>query len=201
MKRTRLLIRLIFWSGSILAALAAILILASEAFGWSLNITTCMPIGLYQRGPAPKVIKDGDQVFFCPDPRSPAMQQAIRGRWLEYAKNGLWHCPDGLMPFEKFVVATAGQVVKITHKGVIANGKLLPNSKVIQTIEDGRVKVIHLHFGTYTVPKGYFWDYAPGNFAFTSAYYGSVPVKNILGSIRPVPFLTIPGSQYWQKHG
>ncbi len=33
---------------------------------WSLNITTCTPIGFYQRGPRPLHLKDGDQVYFCP---------------------------------------------------------------------------------------------------------------------------------------
>ncbi|MBU2819407.1 conjugal transfer protein TraF, partial [Acidithiobacillus ferrooxidans] len=58
---------------------------------------------------------------------------------------------------------------------------------------------IHLPYRTYTVPKGMFWDYAQGNFAYTSAYYGPIPIANILGSVRPVPWLTIPGSQFWLK--
>lgn len=172
---------------------------AAKMDHWSFNITTCMPIGFYQRGPVPKTIQDGDTVFFCPPVGSPAMHQAMSGLWLEYAPHGQWDCQDHLMPFMKEVVATPGQKVIVTKKGVIADGKRLPNSRVVTSIEDGKLKVIHLPYGTYTVPKRQFWDYAPGNFAYTSAYYGPVPVKNIRGSIHPVPFLTIPGSQFWLK--
>ena len=167
--------------------------------GWSFNMTTCMPVGFYQRGPIPKALKDGDTVFFCPPVGSPAMKQAMSGLWLEYAPHGQWACQDHLMPFMKEVVALPGQKVEVTKTGVIVHGKHLPNSRVVTAIESGKIPVIHLPYGVYTVPKEQFWDYAPGNFAYTSAYYGTVPMKNILGSVHPVPFLTIPGSQYWMK--
>ncbi len=170
---------------------------AAKAFHLSLNLTTCMPVGLYQRGPAPKHLKVGDRVYFCPPVNSPAMRQAMSGLWLEYAPHGQFQCADHLMPFMKIVAALPGQKVTITKSGVIADGKPLPNSRVVTSIEDGKLRVIHLAYGTYTVPTGTFWDYAPGNFAYTSAYYGPVPIKNILGSARPV--LVIPGSQYWLK--
>ncbi|MBU2834218.1 conjugal transfer protein [Acidithiobacillus thiooxidans] len=166
---------------------------------WSFNYTTCMPLGFYQRGPAPKRLKVGDRVFFCPPVHGKSMHQAITNLWLAFAPHGQWDCADHLVPFMKFVVALPGQTVDVTKKGVIANGKMLPNSQVVTSILDGKLKVIHLPYGKYVVPKGMFWDYAPGNRAYTSAYYGPVPQKNILGSIKPVPYLTIPGSQYWLK--
>lgn len=171
----------------------------AEVCHWSFNLTTCMPVGFYQRGPVSKHLKDGDVVFFCPPVGSKAMNQAMRGDWLEYAPHGKWACTDNLMPFMKQIAAMPGQTVRITKKGVIANGHLLPNSKIVTSIEKGMVKVIHLPYGAYTVPKGTFWDYAPGNFAYTSAYYGPVPIQNIKGSAQPV--LTIPGSQFWLKVG
>ncbi len=179
----------------------AALIGMAEHYHWSFNRTTCMPVGFYQRGPVPTHLKVGDRVFFCPPVNSPAMRQAMSGLWLEYAPHGKWACQDHLMPFMKFVAALPGQKVTVTKTGVIANGKLLPNSAVVTRIAGGRLKVLHLPFATYTVPKGMFWDYAPGTFAYTSSYYGPVPIKNILGVMRPVPYLTIPGSQYWLKVG
>ena len=182
---------------------------------WSLNETTCMPIGFYQRGPKPNHLRDGERVFLCPPIHerlalpftgpswllrstpagsNPALHEAITGGWLEFAPKGKWSCADHLMPFAKIVAATAGQTVKITRAGVYANGKLLPNSRIVTRV-DG-IPVVHLPIGfRMTIPKGYFWDYAPGDFAFTSAYYGPVPVKNVLGGLEPA--LVIPGSQYW----
>ncbi|MBU2831881.1 S26 family signal peptidase [Acidithiobacillus ferriphilus] len=178
---------------------AAALIGMAEHYHWSFNRTTCMPVGFYRRGPAPKTLKVGDRVFFCPPVGDKAMKQAMSGLWLEYAPHGKWACADHLMPFMKEVVALPGQKVTVTKQGVTADGKRLHNSRVVTSIENGKLKVIHLPYGTYTVPRGMFWDYAPGNFAYTSAYYGPVPLKNILGAMRPVPWLTIPGSQYWLK--
>jgi conjugative transfer signal peptidase TraF len=180
-------------------ATAASAMALAEHYHWSLNLTTCMPVGFYQRGPAPKRLRGGDRVFFCPPVGGKAMKQAMSGLWLEYAPHGKWACADHLMPFVKEVVALPGQTVKVTKTGVIANGKRLPNSSVVTRIEDGKIEVVHLPYGTYRVPPGMFWDYAPGNFAYTSAYYGPVPIKNILGSMRPVPYLTIPGSQFWLR--
>ncbi|UTV80122.1 S26 family signal peptidase [Acidithiobacillus sp. YTS05] len=205
----------------LMITLAAVMLLISSVFAigrlehWSLNETTCMPIGFYQRGPAPKNLRDGDRIFLCPPVHerltlpfigptwllrsaqtgiNPAMREAITGRWLDFTPQGKWSCPDHLMPFAKIVAATAGQTVEITRAGVVANGKLLPNSRIVTHV-DG-IPVVHLPIGFHMViPRDYFWDYAPGDFAFTSAYYGPVPVKNILGSLRPA--LVIPGSQYW----
>ena len=190
-----------FYSLAGVIAVSASVMALAEYQRWSLNLTTCMPVGFYQRGPVPRHLRVGDRVFFCPPVNSPAMRQAMSGRWLEYSPHGKWACADRLRPFMKFVVALPGQRVTVAKQGVIADGKRLPNSRVVTGIADGRIKVIHLPYATYTVPKGDFWDYAPGNFAFTSVYYGPVPVKSILGSMRPVPYLTIPGSQFWLKVG
>lgn len=203
---------------SIAAALvwpSAALLAVAGINKWSFNATTCMPVGFYRRAPKPDHLKDGDMVYFCPSlhdqpglpftgfpsfqrslPASdnPAMQEAIKGLWLEHSPGGQWHCADGLTPFAKIVAATAGQTVEITKQGVVANGKLLPGSQIVTSVEG--MPVVHLPVGfKMTIPKGYFWDYAPGTFAFTSAYYGPEPTKNILGSITPA--LVIPGSQYW----
>lgn len=194
---------------------SAALLAVARAEHWSLNVTTCMPLGFYQRGPKPARIRDGEKIYFCPPLRNslglsfvgpkamlaaaqkgenPAMHQAITGLWLDFAPRGKWRCAGQIVPFAKIVVATAGQTVEITKDGVVANGQMLPNSRMVTKV-DG-IPVIHLPVGTkLTIPKGYFWDYAPGTFAYTSAYYGPVPVKNILGGIRPA--LVLPGSQYW----
>lgn len=201
MRVRKILLNTAFTGLALLVTGTALLIGLAKYEHWSFNLTTCMPVGFYQRGPAPRHLQVGDRVFFCPPVNNPAMRQAMRGLWLEYAPHGHWHCADHLMPFMKYVAALPGQKVTVTKTGVIADGKRLPNSAVVTRIEGGKIRVIHVPYGTYTVPYGTFWDYAPGNFAFTSAYYGPVPIQNILGAMRPVPGLTIPGSQYWLKTG
>lgn len=202
-----------------IAALAATifptvgLLAYAHANRWMFNNTTCMNVGFYTPGPKPAHIADGTKVFLCPSLQNtlhlqftglqkfqhslqpgtnPALAQAMQSSWLDRNPHAV--CPGNLVPFAKIVVATAGQTVQITKAGVIANGRLLPNSKVVSSV-DG-MPVIHLPIGfKMVIPKGYFWDYAPGNFAYTSAYYGPEPIKNILGSLHPA--LVIPGSEYW----
>ncbi|MGK9452495.1 conjugal transfer protein [Acidithiobacillus caldus] len=192
-------------------ALVALLTVA-RAQHWVFNGTTCMPLGFYRLGPKPKVVRDGDYVMLCPDlgnplhlrfagaqayqkslpaDTNPAMAQAISGNWLEFSPKG--PCAKGIMPFAKVVAAIPGQQVMVAPQGVRANGRWLPNSAVVTRV-DG-IPVIHVAYGRYVVPKGYIWDYAPGNFAYTSAYYGPIPEDHILGSLKPV--LVIPGSEYW----
>lgn len=192
--------------------LAGTLALA-RAEHWRFNNTTCMPLGFYAQAPAPRHLHDGDIVEICPSVQNPlhlsfvgfpafqrtvsagqnpAMEQAIKGFWLEHESGS--PCASGLMPFAKRVAATPGQTVRITAKGVMVNGKLLPHSRLISTVSG--IPVIHLPIGfTMTIPKGYFWDYAPGTAAYTSAYYGPEPITHILHGLRPV--WTVPGSQTW----
>lgn len=202
-----------------MAALAAVTLpiagtlAVARAEHWQFNNTTCMAVGFYAQAPAPRHLKDGDLIEICPSTRNPlqlsfvgfpafqrtvpvnqnpAMEQAIKGFWLEHEKDG--PCASGLMPFAKRVVATAGQTVRITRKGVTVDGKRLPHSRLINRVSG--IPVIHLPIGfTMTIPKGYFWDYAPGTAAYTSAYYGPEPASHVLHTLRPV--LTIPGSQKW----
>lgn len=189
------------------------LLAVARAEHWQLNGTTCLPVGFYRKVPAPAHLRDGDMVEVCPstknplhlsftgfpafqktipDSRNPAMEQAIQGFWLEHEPHG--PCANGLMPFAKIVAATPGQTVRITKQGVMVNGELLPNSQIIDQV-DG-IPVIHLPAGfQMVIPQGYFWDYAPGNFSYTSAYYGPEPISHIQGSLQPA--LVIPGSQTW----
>ncbi len=68
-----------FYSLSTVIAVTASIIALAEVNHWSLNRTTCMPAGFYQRGTVPKHLKIGDRVFFCPPVNSPSMRQAMSG--------------------------------------------------------------------------------------------------------------------------
>uniref|UniRef100_E6QBC0 Peptidase S26 domain-containing protein n=1 Tax=mine drainage metagenome TaxID=410659 RepID=E6QBC0_9ZZZZ len=164
----------------------------------SLNTTTCFPVGFYQRGDTPVPLKDGDMVYLCPPIHNASMRQAIRRHWVSRTSGGPWSCPGHLTPFLKKIVALPGQTVLVKSDGAWVDGKKLPNSQMMTTSPGGR-QVIHMPYGSYYIKPGTFWDYAPGNYAYDSRYYGPVPIGNIIGSARA--FLVIPGSQYWLQKG
>lgn len=170
----------------------------------SLNTTTCFPVGFYQRGALPASLKDGDTVYLCPPIHNAAMRQAMRLHWLNKSTGGPlqganpWACPGNLQPFLKEIAALPAQTVVVKPDGEWVDGKRLPNSAMMATSPGGH-KVIHMPYGTYRITPGTFWDYAPGNYAYDSRYYGPVPIGNIIGSARA--FLVIPGSQYWMQKG
>src|ERR1700691_5627120 len=84
--------------------------------GIRVNCSLSLPLGLY------KEATNGRALFmeFCHEEPS-ARLVAIRG----YRSNG--NCPDGAGPLMKPVVASAGDVVEVSDRGIGVNGLLLPH--------------------------------------------------------------------------
>ncbi|MDD3760962.1 MAG: S26 family signal peptidase [Acidithiobacillus sp.] len=153
------------------------------------NDSTCEPLGLYRLTGNPYPLHDGELVEVeLPNPAThPAVAEGIRYHWF----------PKG-QPWIKQIAALPGQTVKLTWQGVWVNGHYLPNSHVDRRTPGQRHAILHYPFGTYHLKDGQVWLYAPGNYAFDSAYYGPVSESHILQAARP--YWTIPGSQYWLTH-
>lgn len=147
-------------------------------FFFSINNTTCEPVGLYLKTPITH-IQDGMLVALCP----PINIYTKQATWME--TSSMSPCKKHYVPFLKEIVALPGQEVLLTKKGVWVDGHYLKNSEVLSYTPNGK-PVKHFPFGLYRVPKGYIWEYAPGNYAFDSRYYGFVPMTNILYGVVPV---------------
>ncbi len=147
------------------------------------NETPSEPLGFYQTVPLHGVPKDGQIVTFCVDPRWAVIQQGIMHGWIPAG-----HCPEGLAPFLKTVVATPGQTVHFTAEGVSINGgQILPHSAPKAYSYTGKVRIAHFPFHTYTLPKGRFWAYgAASQWSVDSRYYGPVATKRIIAVEKPV---------------
>lgn len=153
-----------------------------------LNDSTCEPVGIYKLTGSPYPLRDGELVEVqLPSPiTNPAVAEGLRYRW--FPKNEPWI---------KEIVALPGQTVKLSRAGVWVDGHYLPNSRVDRRTPDQKHAIIHYPFGTYTLKAGQVWLYAPGNYAFDSAYYGPVPESHVLQKV--APFWVIQGSQFWLK--
>ncbi|MEY2343217.1 S26 family signal peptidase [Acidithiobacillus sp. IBUN Pt1247-S3] len=156
----------------------------------ALNASTCEPLGLYKLEGNPFPLHDGELVEVeIPGPdHHPAVAEGLKYHWF----------PAG-QPWIKHISALPGQTVVLKRAGVWVDGHYLPNSHVDWRTPGQKHAIMHYPFGTYHLKDGQVWLYAPGNYAFDSAYYGPVPETHILQKARP--WWVIPGSQYWLKRG
>lgn len=157
----------------------------------SIGDSTCEPLGFYQDIGWPHPLQDGDYVRVEMPTDSPAITEGLKYHWF----------PKG-QPWIKQIGALPGQTVVLNRKGVWVDSHYLPNSHVDRYTPHGRHKIIHYPFGTYKMGPNQVWLYAPGNYAFDSAYYGPINIRSIDPSkgyilTQERPYWVWPGSQYW----
>lgn len=145
------------------------------------NETASEPVGFYRMDKLGR-LHDGEIIRFCPDPSLPIMALAKRHGWLAPGP-----CPGDLAPFLKTIVATQGQEVSLTAKGLCVNGKCLPHSAPKARSWTGKTPLPHYHFGHYRVQRGGVWVYGTlSSWSLDSRYYGPVPTHRLLSSARPM---------------
>jgi conjugative transfer signal peptidase TraF len=150
----------------------------SGVFGLRINTSPSLPMGLY----IITAEAGADLVEFCPmEPF--ATLSIVRG----YRDPGA--CSDGAAPLLKPVIASAGDVVEVSARGISVNGALLPNTAPLTRDTKGR----HLEAwpsGRYVVDPGTIWvasSYHPRS--FDSRYFG--PLSTAAIRYRLKPFLTL----------
>ncbi|MGO9230066.1 MAG: conjugative transfer signal peptidase TraF [Bryobacteraceae bacterium] len=168
------------WSTALRAAALAVLAVGilfwgASAFGFRVNSSPSLPIGLYRVASGP----DATFVEFCP-----AEPFASIGNARGYRRAG--NCPDGGSPLMKPVVARAGDSVQVAARGISVNGKAIPNSAPLPKDTAGR-PLKPWPFGTYSVETGTVWvvsDYHPHS--FDSRYFGPISEALIRHHLRPL---------------
>jgi conjugative transfer signal peptidase TraF len=147
------------------------------AFGYRINVTQSLPIGIWQKTPESK---GAAYVEFC----LPKGQFATLVREREYTPHGT--CPEGLAPLLKPVVAQAGDVVAITEKGLAVNGKQLLTEAIREHDSKGR-SLPAMKPGNYRVPEKTLWvisTYHPRS--LDSRYYGAISEASVISGMRPI---------------
>ncbi len=143
--------------------------------GIRVNASASLPIGLY----CTTSDGSGKLVEFCPaEPYSTlSAERGYRGKG---------HCPDAAEPLMKPVVAVAGDIVRMSPRGVAVNGVLLPNSAPLSVDTKNR-PLKHWPFSIYSVAPGTVWvisSFSPRS--FDSRYFGPIPVTRIRSYLRPL---------------
>ncbi len=154
-------------------ALVAVFILS----GARVNSTASFPRGLYWKINAP--LKKGELVIFCP-PQNPVFDTAKERGYI-----GAGFCPGGYREMIKKIVATEGDRVTISEKGVAVNGVPIFNSKPSTEDRAGRLMP---HYETDCTLKDnqvlLMSDYNP--LSFDGRYFGPINRAQIRSVIRPV---------------
>ena len=93
-------------------------------------------------------------------------------------------CKGGYAPVGKYIQAVTGDEVRFTSEGIIVNGSLLENSKPYAMDGEGRPMPVMLQ--DMVLPKDEF--VLLNNYAgsFDSRYYGPIPSRYVVGTLKPV---------------
>jgi conjugative transfer signal peptidase TraF len=168
--------------GRHLAATAVVVFIAPflllRVAGVRVNSSPSLPLGLY----AETSDKAARLIEFCP-PEPYGSFMAARGY------RGVGNCPDGGKPLMKPVVASAGDIVEISPRGLAVNGVELPNTAAKTTDSKGRA-ITPWACGQYQVSAGFVWVASTYNpWSFDSRYFGPIPTAVIRKRLKP--FLTL----------
>ena len=148
------------------------------AAGLRINCSPSLPLGLY------RTTRDSRAALieFCP--QEPYGTFAT-GR----GYRSLGNCPDGAGPLMKPVIASSGDFVEVSERGIAVNGSIRPNTAPKTKDSHGRV-MKPWPFGKYRVEPGFIWVASSYNpWSFDSRYFGPIPVGIIRDRLKP--FLTI----------
>ena len=151
--------------------------LAWEA-GVRINCSPSLPLGLY------RATRDNRAplIEFCPlDPYG----RFAAGR----GYRSIGNCPDGAGPLMKPVVASEGDIVDVSNRGIAVNGVLISNTAPKTKDSQGR-PMKPWPDGKSRVPRGFVWVASSYNaWSFDSRYFGPIPIGII--RTRLTPFLTL----------
>jgi conjugative transfer signal peptidase TraF len=146
--------------------------------GVRFNSSPSLPVGMYLTTAG----GHANLVEFCPTEPFASLSIA-RG----YRDPGT--CRDGAAPLLKPVVASAGDAVELSARGISVNGVLLPNTAPLSKDSKGR-PLGAWPFGRYCVAPGTVWvasSHHPRS--FDSRYFGPISTAAIRHRLKP--FLTL----------
>lgn len=154
--------------------------MAAAAMQLHMNITSSIPVGLYQSHTVSSggVVSRGTLVLVCP-----AVAAARMARERGYLGRGA--CAGDVMPIGKQVAAIAGDTVLATVAEVRVNGRVLRNSRAYPTDHQGR-PLVHVPQGMYVLPPHTVWLTGESSKSWDSRYFGPLPTTAILATLTPV---------------
>jgi len=158
----------------------AVLVLCGSAYmaGARINTTRSIPIGVYREIHAP--VERGGYVMFCPPLHNLFDVAKARG----YIGAGV--CPGRYGYMMKRVLAIGGDIVSVDDNGVWVNGRLLPNSRPVQTDSAGR-ELPYLRINRHVLGSDELLLMSDvSETSFDARYFGPVQRSQVKSVIRPL---------------
>lgn len=142
-----------------------------------LNVSSSLPLGIYESEERDEPLHKDELVLACLSEE--AAKLALSRGYL--SAHGLFNrCP----PIGKYVVATAGDEVKLEKEGIRVNNRLLPNTAPLPCDGEGR-ELNSVPFNTslkeHELLLASFMEAS-----YDSRYFGVVKEEQILGRLKPV---------------
>jgi len=147
-----------------------------------------MPRGLYLLLPAGRM-RTGSLVLVC-------LPRPAATLYREHAPEARGSCPGRLPPMLKAIAALGGSTVTFGSGGVAVDGHPLPSSAPLAFDRRG-LPLPHAPYGTYRLPPGTAWLYAPYDpRSFDSRYFGPVSTRQVRFAALPLlvasPWSSVP---------
>lgn len=155
---------------SVSGALFAALLFSAWQADIVYNVSASVPVGLYRV--VDPHFDEGDLVAVCPEPPSQT----------RYIAHG-FRC-NGYAPLLKQVVASAGDAVSVTPKGVRVNGALLDDSRPLP--QDRLGNPLTWFIGRDLTHNEVFIVSTQTPHSFDSRYFGPVAANQIVGRVQPL---------------
>jgi conjugative transfer signal peptidase TraF len=162
-----------------LVSCLALVLGTAVSFGLRLNLSGSLPIGLYRLTRGAHKFDRGAIVLTCLEPPMSTLAHD-RG----YVPRG-GHCAGGLVPIGKVIVAVPGDIVRVTHEGLIVNGRPVPHSRALERDRNGRA-LPRLASGKYLVQPHRLWLVGRSDLSFDSRYIGDGDAAHIVARVSPL---------------
>jgi conjugative transfer signal peptidase TraF len=146
-------------------------------YGLRFNITTSLPVGFWKIDKNYGSIKKGDYVWFTPT-KAIADFGIKRGYLPKISK-----CQNNTLPLLKCVYGLPGDTYSFNEDRVCINDNPVENIKRRKTDSKGRKMPV---ISNDIVPKDQLFVLTLHSHSYDSRYYGTIPIKNIEGTAKPI---------------
>jgi len=117
----------------------------------------------------------GDQVLICLE-NNKYIEVLKQLKIMHFATN---RCKSGLPYLVKTIIAKTGDNVTINGVGIMVNGHMYPNSKVVERVHG--VNLLPQAFGSYKLTSNQFFVLGSSKNSYDSRYFGVVYKNQIKG--------------------
>ena len=149
--------------------------------GYRANFSPSMPIGVWKTDSTAHSILKGKVVLACLPHQADIYNLVLKHKLLPKGS-----CDDGTAPLLKPIVATKGDIIRITNQAISINDQIIINSTALEP-NKFKVNLPLLSEGKYIVNEDEVWLISKHHtHSLDSRYFGAIGKENIIAVMQPV---------------